>query len=357
MREWKLYEHLLKNDIILSPLLRDSVMLEPSIPGGGFADAFLTARLSGDISNYFNFLVETKSRSTPQIVHQAISQIRNYVSKNNDPDIHPMIMVPFLSEEMLKKLESEQVSGIDLCGNGVITIPNRLLIYRTGNKNLYPDSRPVSNPFKGKSAIVGRSFLTETVILADSKFNTLGKLRENILNQGIKISLAQVSKAVAALQQESIVGSEGRSIYLLDPDKLMKELSASWKLVNKDQIYIRLPDGVKSLKKLNNSSLDWAVTGASSVNRYANLAQSGPLKVAVSDLSKALGILNWEKENVPNFADIELIPSTEPAYYYANEKDDSGVRWANKLQVWVELNNGDARQRDVAKEIHNQIIA
>lgn len=356
MREWNLIEHLLKADEVLSPLLRESVL--PTTDGGGQADAFLTARLPTNASEYFLFLVEVKSLSTPQMVHQAILQIKKYVTERNDPDVFPMILVPFLSEKMLEELETAEVSGIDLCGNGIIIIPNRLLIYRTGNKNLHPESRPVSNPFKGKSAIVGRSFLTESIIFGSTGFDTLGILREDIQNQGVKISLAQVSKAVSALQQERILGSRGRSIYLLDPDKLMEQLLASWKPEIKKRVYLRLPDSVSSLKRLNKvSDLDWAVTGGSSIKHYTNFAQGGALQVAVSSLKKALDQLDGKVEDIPNFADIELIESSEPSYYHANQKDDEGVRWANRLQTWLELSKGDARQRDAALEIRNQIIA
>ncbi len=95
-----------------------------------------------------------------------------------------MILVPYLSEDRLQDLEAAQVSGIDLCGNGVVCIPDRLYIYRTGKKNLYPESRPVSNPFKGKSAMVARGFFTDPVLLGKkTKFDTLGKLHQSIENR------------------------------------------------------------------------------------------------------------------------------------------------------------------------------
>jgi len=118
------------------------------------------------------------------------------------------------------------------------------------------------------------------VLLGNTGFDTLGLLREDIQNQGMKISLAQVSKAVAALQQERILGSRGRALYLLDPDKLMEQLLASWKPEVKKRVYLRLPDIDSSLRRLNlDSELDWAVTGVSSVKYYTNLAQGGHSKL------------------------------------------------------------------------------
>jgi len=110
MREWNLIEHLLTSDEVLSPLLRDSVL--PMTDGSGQADAYLTARLPNNTSEYFLFLVEVKSLSTPQMVHQAISQIKKYVTERNDPDVFPMILVPFLSEKMLKELERHRSAAL-----------------------------------------------------------------------------------------------------------------------------------------------------------------------------------------------------------------------------------------------------
>lgn len=354
MRETDLIEHLLTAEDLLPPLKMASAMALPD--DGGKADAFLTARLEGNSTEYFNFLVETKTRSSPQMVHQAISQIRRFVSERNDPEVFPMIAVPYLSDERLRELEKEKVSGVDLCGNGVVTIPGKLFIYRTGNPNRFPESRPVGNPFQGKSAMVGRVFLSELLVLGHREIETLGRVREGILNRGVEISLAQVSKAVSALREERILGSRGRAIYILDPDQLMDRLAASWKPEIARRIYLKLPGGRESISGLgNDSTLDWAITGISSVARYTTFAQGGPIQLVVSDLRRAVSILEGREERVPSFADVEILESSESGFYFGSEIDN-GMRWADRLQTWIELSNGDARQRDAARDIREQLI-
>ena len=106
----------------------------------------------------------------------------------------------------------------------------------------------------------------------------------------------------------------------------------------------------------SNSSLKWAVTGESSVTRHAVFSQGGPRRIAVSDLPLALTLPRGVPEPVPNFADLELIETDEPGFYFANDIDERGVRWASRLQTWLELQSGDARQQDAAQDIRKQIL-
>lgn len=373
MDEWSIKEYLMATEDLLPPLQRDTV--DVTLSPRDQADAFLTLRWRGDLpTEFYNFLVEIKSQNTPRIVHQAITQIQAYTRDRNDPDMHPMIVVPYLSEERLAELEQARVSGIDLCGNGIVTIPGRVLVYRTGNENRYPASRPVSNPYQGKSGIVGRVFLSfeHSVVLGEEeewrqtgrKTTALGEVRNAVVNGGIDISLSQVSKTVSALVDERILGSQGRSIYLLDPDLLLNRLASAWTRPPKERIYLKLPGGRSSLSRLiwdvngtdSNRKFKWAITGESSVAHHLAFAQGGPLQVAVTNLRKAKEWLQGEEESIPSFADVALLESDEPGYYFDNDVDESGLRWAGVLQTWIELANGDGRQKDAAREILNLII-
>jgi len=361
MTEWAIMEYLLKTKDLLPPLQCDSVLTDHEDLGG--ADAMLTALIKGSLERFL-FLVEVKSKSSPQTIHSAIAQIKSYHKRRNDPEMHPMIVVPYLSEERLHELEEAGVSGIDLCGNGVINIPERLTIFRTGNENQHPESRPVSNPFQGKTAMVARAFLKDPVVLGretvyvpkSKKFETLRELRQNVMKDGITISLSQVSKAVAALEEERLIGSQGRAIYLLDPDEILERLARAWKPTIHRKISLKVSEGRKALSQLNKSdSLKWCITGESSVGHHMPFARGGPIRVAVSDLTEAERLLEGEFEPVPNFADIELWETDEPGFFFQTEVD-SQIHWASLIQTWIELRNGDPRQKDVAREVHNLII-
>jgi len=356
MTEWSIMEYLLKTGDLLPPLQRESVLTEKENLGG--ADAMLTAFLRGKPMEQFLFLVEIKSQSNPQIVQSAIHQIKTCHQKIDDPGMHPMIVVPYLAEARLQELEEAQVSGIDLCGNGIINIPDCLYIYRTGKKNLYPESRPVSNPFQGKSAMVARAFMNDLSFhKGKDRFETLGEVRQVIEDGGTKISISQVSKAVAVLEEERLIGSQGRALYILDPDEIMEELARAWKPEVKRKVLLRVENHLDALTRLNRSvDLKWSVTGESSVGHHLPFSQGGPLRVAVSNLPEAEKLLGGTVEPIPNFADLELLETDEPGYFFHNDLSAS-IRWAGLLQTWIELKNGDPRQKDVAREIRNLIIA
>lgn len=348
MNDWKIIEHLIQTKELLPPLQRDSVLTSGEELAG--ADLMLTTFLKGNHLEQFDFLVEVKASSTPQIVQNAIYQIKFIHRKKNDPEMHPMIVVPYLSEERLKDLEEAQVSGIDLCGNGIVNIPGRLFIYRTGNKNQYPESRTLNNPFRGRSAMVARAVLSQT------HFETMGELHAAIQVGGAELSFSQVSKAVSALERELIVSTTGRSIRLKDPLRLLDQLAAEWRSPRTQKRYLRVSNPLAALSRLSSIDVQWAVTGESSVTRYTTFGEGRPMRIAVSKLSKALEILEGIPEVIPSFADIELIETSEAGYYFQNYREADGIHWASPLQTWIELDNGDGRQQEAAREIRDKII-
>ena len=350
--EHELISQLQERAELLAPMrLRRIELMEQRTPDRGY-DYQIIASLA-DSSEEFLFAVEVRSSNTPKVIYNMISEVRAYLR----PTEHPMLLVPYLSPRNLELLEGEEVSGIDLCGNGIVTIPGRVLIFRTGNKNLYPESRPVSNPFQGKTAMVARVFFSNPVVLSEkTKFETLGELHQMVLDGGTQISLSQVSKAVSALEEDRLIGSAGRSVYILDPDQIMERLATSWKPIVHRRIYLRLDERWEALARLNqSSSLKWAITGESSVCHYTPFAQGGAIRLAVSNIVEAMRLLGGTEEDVPNFASLELLETDEPGYFFQN-KIDAGLRWASLLQTWIELKGGDARQQEAAQFVSQLII-
>src|SRR5262249_15986571 len=91
------------------------------------------------------FGVEARRLWTPKIGSAAIATGRRELSLGEEgllgreagEPLYPLILVPYLSEEWLLKLEAKCVSGIDLCGNGVVVVPDELLVLRTGFPNRF----------------------------------------------------------------------------------------------------------------------------------------------------------------------------------------------------------------------------
>ncbi len=340
--------------IMLARLEVGSVLLPPLVvrsctplKANEKADARLELALPGEPEG-FRFVVEMKARATPQTIQLAMAQAKTAAQ----PGEWPMIQVPFLSQDRLEELERDGVSGVDLCGNGMVLVPGRLCVVRSGAPNRYRDSRPLNNPYRGRSAMVAR------MLLLRPKWESLSELAAAIESGGVKLSLPQVSKAVQAMGEDLIVSKSGGNIALLEPLRLLDKLGNEWRKPRvRAKQALRLPKGMDWAGVLSsNPLLKWAVTGESSVTRYATFSQGGPRRIAVASLPLALTMLCGTPESVPNFADVELVETDEAGFFFENETDERGVRWASPLQTWLELQSGDARQQDAAKDLRAQIL-
>ncbi len=339
--------------VVLAPLVVRQVIFDRALLArqiGSLSravDAQVGLEIPGNTEG-FNFALANKRSSTPEAIRSAmrLAQLKTTWGE------WPMIQVPYLSPEALEELEKEGVSGVDLCGNGVVIVPGRLYVLRSGQPNQYRDSRPLSNPYRSRSAMVAR------MLLQSPRWSSLTELAAGIEAAGEKLSLPQVSKAVQALKEELIVSKHAGSITLIDALRLLDKLGSQWV---KPKIWsrqaLRIPQGTDWARVLSShSSLQWAVTGESSVARYTMFSQGGPRHLAVSDASLAMTLLGGNPEPVPSFADLELIESNAPDFYFGNEIDENGVRWASRLQTWLELQAGDARQQDAARDLRTQLL-
>ena len=332
---------------LLSPLIIRSCQME-YVDRKGQADARVELALPGDENKGFRFAVESKSTGTPLTIQAAVARAKAAAG----PDEHAMIQVPYLSPERIEELEADGVSGVDLCGNGVVIVPGRLWIVRSGHPNQYPDSRPLNNPFRGRSAMVAR------MLLRIPSWPSLTRLVDWVRNDGADLSLAQASKAIRALEEELLVSKVGGTIKLQEPLRLLDKLGSQWrKPAIRAREALRLPKDANLAGKLSSDqSLRWAVTGEASVSQYVVFSQAGPIRIAVSDLQRATRLLGGILEPVPNFADVELLETEEPGFFFQTVTDEKGMRWASRVQAWLELQSGDGRQRDAARDLRSQIL-
>ena len=120
--------------------------------------------------------------------------------------------MPYLRESQLAELEKKQLSGVDLCGNGVIVVPGRVLVYRTGAKNQFPSYASIKNIYRKNTSMVGRA------LLAKPRYAEVQELRKEINARNVLVaywgktamSLGTVSKALKGLEADQV------SSYLLN---------------------------------------------------------------------------------------------------------------------------------------------
>jgi hypothetical protein len=324
---------------LLAPL--KVVQAGPDVGANGF---FVTLQW-GDRS--FRFSCGCKSRSTPQAVHLAREEARRGASKG----VWPLVYVPYLSPERLAEFERSGFSAVDLCGNGVIQIPEKLFVSRGGAPNRFRDSRPLNDPFSGKSALVGRAFATM------GRFGSLNALFEAIRAMGGQISLPQVSKAVSALVEELLVEKNKSAMYVVDTAALMKRLSEGWSGTGGGRLRISIAPGIEWSEALaGRKGLKWAINGMFSLRRYAPFAIAGTRVVMVSDLEAAVKVLRGRPVEEGEQADIELVEPATDECLFDVRPDDAGMLWAGPVQTWIELQGGQGRYMVAAERVMQFVL-
>jgi len=306
----------------------------------------------------FRFAAEIKALSTPKVFQNALNEIKHMSLPENT---FPMLILPYLGEAQLEQLEREKVSGVDLCGNGIIVVPEKLLVVRSGAKNRFPTYNPIRNIYQKNSSMAARVFF------AKSQFKTVKEIHDKINNCNLLVerwnlkpmSLSTVSKVLSALEEDLLV-SRIDGIRLLQKDTLLDKLSQNYSVPSQKQKRVRLKVPV-SVGLLNNFlgkcstelNLPIVATGKSSVNRYAAMQQDNILSVYCPQIDRLLERL--EGSQTDRFPNLEIV-ETETEFFYFDSRKEKSFFWASPVQVYLELMTGDKRDRETADQVRDFIL-
>jgi hypothetical protein len=323
-------------------------------PRGGKGDLTLAATWDGGTAR---FVVEVKSHSTPKEFETAAGQADSYARTSG---ALPMVLLPYLRESQLRELEHRGISGIDLCGNGVVVVPGRLTVFRTGHPNQFPTSAPIKNVYRRKTSMVGRSFLSTPT------YPSVGAVCETVNARNLLVRLggrtpmrvATAWKALKGLEDDLIVAKED-GFRLLQADKLLDKLVENYETPKPARtVALKVdPAGGNLMRwfaeRAARSPSPWVLTGLGSVERYAVMARDEIVAVyctKLDDLRTALG----GKENA-RFPNVELIEvGDEPVYF--DPQADKDVRWASPVQCYLELMAGDKRDQETAEQVRAYLL-
>jgi DNA-binding transcriptional ArsR family regulator len=317
------------------------------------------------------FAIECKRLGTPKEFAGAVLQIQSW----SLPDgIFPMLLLPYLKPEQLDELEQLGISGVDLCGNGVISIPGRLKVFRTGQPNRFKSSATIKNVYRGKTSLVARIFAEQ------SSFPSLQSLREAIIERDLlaasgltkPIGLSTVSKALKTLEQDLIVArKDDGTIRLLQRNQLLDKLQ-------RNDEPLEAQETIK-LKVKTNALWEWVgfytnalsglavLNGLSSTSKYAVMQRAEIYQLYTPDpiaLAKRMTGRGGASEVPPNenpaketdrFENVVLVKTKRPIDYF-DVRTDQPLRWASPLQTWLELMRGDKRDRETADQVRELLL-
>ena len=272
------------------------------------------------------------------------------------------------------ELDRLGISGVDLCGNGVITIPGRLKVYRTGQPNRFKSTARIKNVYRGKTSLVARIFAEKHY------FASVQSLREEIVKRDLlavsglakPIGLSTVSKALKTLEQDLIVAREDDgAIRLLQRDLLLDKLLRNDEpLVATEQIKIKVD--TEDLKEWVNfylkvSNVPVVPSGLSSTSRYAVMQRAEIYQLYSPDIStlanrmttRGGAIEGREIEGkvteTDRFENV-VLTKTKRSVDYFDIRLNEPFPWASPLQTWLELMRGDKRDRETAEQVREMLL-
>lgn len=313
-------------------------------------DAVLEATWNKD---KFTFAATIKRYSSDRTVFDAIRESGFLADKLS---AFPIVITPWLSEEQVLKLEAEGVSGVDLCGNGVIIIPEKVLIIRSGKQNAYRDSRAVKNVYEGTSSLVARAFMLKPI------YKSVMEIVEEIQSRSGTITQPTVSKALKQLEADVVIWKEKGLIKLVQAEKLLDRLIANGKKPERlaetaGKLQCAQSDVSKVIANAaRKSGARTVVTGACSVNQYATMARE-PLVEMYCDIdpSRLLSILSKQVDRTSRFPNFRLIQTNDPIAFFDARNDDT-VQYSSPLQCYLELMQGDKREKETAAQVRELIL-
>ena len=351
----EMIEKLRRSEISLPPLSFRFLKGEPAMAGENRRfDALVETSWRANIAK---FAVQCKSLSTPKAFQDGLNLLKSASLPKN---YQPLLFLPFLSERQLQELEREGISGIDLCGNGMVVVPGKFAVFRSGEKNRFSSSAPIKNIYRKNSSMVGRVFLVRTGYKTVQEICAEINRRNMLVDRWDKksMSLSTVSKVLKTLEEDLIIERKD-TIRLLQPDKLLGKISDNYAPPNiKERVSFKVSEEhgtiLELLMKLSQTlGLPIVATGTSSVSQYAVMQRGDIVSIYCPRVEMLLERLPGSQSD--RFPNLELV-ETEDETVYFDARQGRDFCWASPMQVYLELMAGDKRDRETAEQVKSFLL-
>jgi hypothetical protein len=321
----------------------------PSVPD---VDVVYDVNLQG--KQGYRFFGTVKARATSQALAAAAQRAKSHAFDARGG--FPLVIVPYLSPSSLDDVEQLGISAVDLCGNGVVQVPQHWLVVRSGKPNRFRGSNPLRGAYRGVASLVGRAFI------AQPRFARVSDVLGFIKARGGRLTLATVSKALTRLAEDLVVARDSTGLRLLQADKLLSRLQDGYqppsirsKLALKTTLSdVELHRQLRGATELLGGRL--ALTGISSASRQTVMAAepvtSFYCSVRPEELAKAASIDPSPQRHFPN---LELLQTDDERVYF-DSHDEDGRLLSSPLQTWLELVTGDKRSQEVANDLRVRLL-
>lgn len=306
-------------------------------------------------NNAFRFVVESKPRSDSLQTLKLVVERVLWDAKSTAR--YPMVYLPYLSKASIRMLADAKVSGFDLCGNLFLLVPDQVYVERIGKPNRFPSSTPIKNVYQKNSSLVPRLFLLQPV------FDTMTEIIRELIRRNGNLTQSTVSKVCKQLEEDLILeksrSTKRKRTYLIQPEVLLERLAENYVpptitrrltaklLVTEDELTKRL------LEWSNNTNERIVRTGTASCLAYTIMAREKTISFYCTHVDRLLSDLNDTLEETKRFANIELLEASDQCVYF----DMKANLYASPVQSYLELMQGDKRDRQAAETIVQNLLA
>jgi len=298
------------------------------------------------------FAAECKRFLTAKSLDNSIGQAKQNAATR---DILPLVITSFLGRDAISKLEAEKVSGIDLCGNGVVIVPGKWLVVRSGEPNRFRSESAIKNVYRRTSSVVARLFL------AYPQIPSVQDALDELTRRGGRVTLATVSKVCKALADDLVIEKtrDGATrLKLLQPEKLLDLLAEN---------FIPPEAGSRLTGKFRGETAEllelltqWeaetggrvVLTGPSSVSSYAVMAREDAQSFYCSRIDSLVKYLGERFQRTDRFATLTLLETRDDTVYF----DRRQGLLASPVQTFLELWSGDKRDRETADQVRRVVL-
>lgn len=329
-----------------APTLSDAPMLRLTLVGAGNEGDADDIRRRADDELFA--AVFKRGWEDRRVLTQAVLRAR---ARADEARGFPLVLVPYLSEASLRYLEAERVSGLDLCGNGVILQPSERWFLRwSGRPNRFRQGGAgggLKNPYQGRASQLARLLLLSPILTG------LTAAHAEIERRGGTVSLPVVFQAAQRLEADALIERQKRgAVRLLQPDALLDRLAAAMGAARAPVWCGRVAGATgeflpRLFARAAERNIVATLTGVASAPRYTGLAGDLMASVYVErgrglELAETTGGVSG-----PRFANLEIHETDDAARVFDRRADaETGLVWASPIQTYLEMAGGGAAQND-----------
>ena len=314
--------------------------------GSADIDALLTLLYDG---RKYRFAVEVSHRTAPSVTSRAIERLTHVVS-----DAHPLLIAPYLTDDLVKMLKMAGINGADLAGNYVFSTDS-LVAMRRDRPNVFPEDTGIRNVYRGVSSIVCRFLLSRPGV-----FDSVTSVYDGIRKCGGEVSLSTVSKVLSTLEDDLLIEKSRSRIRVLQPGPLLDKLTENYSPPAQTNAPVSMKINDDSAGREDTISRvigtsEWVWDGSTSAALYIDIAAPRvPVVLVHARYFMMYEVIPGVARYEPRFPNVEIRYTSDREPFFRCERD--GHR-ASVLEAYLSWATLDKRERELAGDLRARILS